>query len=249
MTHLFRYIFISTICLFGFSTVTQAQDVKMACSSWFPFVGEDLPGKGFYTQLVVQAGKKVGINVLPQVIPWKRVVTLTKSDKLDGILCPVITEERRTWLEYADEIFFVNEVGFFTTKQNPIDSIKPEDLTEKRLGSLAASAFLKDLINSGLAPKEYTNNETGFKMLAGNRFDAIYEVRTAGDYLIRSKLSDIADKIEYAGTVKRMNHSPAFRKTHPQAAELAKKLGEGFRQIKQDGTYDRILSNAHIKQY
>lgn len=249
MKHLFRNIFISGICLLGFSTISYAQDVKMACSSWFPFVGEELPNKGFYTQLVVQAGKKVGINVIPQVIPWKRVVTLTKDDKLDGILCPVITEERRTWLEYTDEIFFVNEVGFFTNKQNPISSVKLADLKEKRLGALTASAFLKDLIDSGFKPKEYTNNETGFKMLAGNRFDAIYEVRAAGDYLFRSKLSKIAPKIEYAGTVKKMKHSPAFRKTHPQAAELAKKLGEGFRLIKQDGTYDRILSTAQIKQY
>ena len=210
-------------------------------------VGEDLPHMGFYTHMVVEAGKKVGINIKPEIMPWKRVITLTKDDKLDGILCPVITEERRAWLEYTDEVFFVNEIGFFTNKQNPIPSIKFEDLKEKRLGALTASAFLKDLVDSGLKPKGYSNDETGFKMLAGNRFDAIYEVRAAGNYLFSSKLSKIAHTLDYAGTVKEMKHSPAFRKTHPQAAKLAKKLGEGFRMIKQDGTYDKILSAAQIK--
>ena len=248
MIHHFRNFFISVICLLGFPTLSHAQDVRLACDPWVPFVGEDLPHMGFYTHMVVEAGKKVGLNVKLEIMPWKRVITLTKNDKLDGILCPVITEERRSWLTYADEVFFVNEVGFFTTKQNPVASVKFEDLKEKRLGALTASAFLKDLIDSGLDPKGYSNDETGFKMLAGNRFDAIYEVRAAGDYLFSSTLSDIAHKIDYVGTVKKMYHSPAFRKSHPDAEEFAKKLSEGFRQIKQDGTYAKILSHAQIKQ-
>lgn len=229
------------------STPISAKDIRMACSTWFPFVGEDLPHMGFYTRMVVEAGKKVGINIKPEVMPWKRVVALTKSGLLDGALCPVITEERRQWLVYADEGFISNEIGFFARKDNPVASVNFEDLTQKQLGALSASVYLKELLANGLNAKGYPDNEMGFRMLAGRRFDAIYQVKITGDYLFRTNLKHLADQIYYVGPTKAMIHSPALSKKHPQAKELALRLGEGYRIMEQDGTLDKILSEANMK--
>lgn len=239
---------LSTLSISAFLPLSaHATDITLACSPWYPFVDEKLPGKGFYSQIVTQAAAKVGINVTTKIMPWKRVVMMTKAGQIDGISCPVVTEERRQWLAYADDDFYKNEIGFFSLKDKPLTWQSTADLTDKKIAALASSAYVKQLQDEGLSPIEYIDISTGLKMLAGKRFDAIYEVRTAAAYTLSSKFPELSDKISYAGTLKTVFHRPGISLKHPQAAEIAKKLSEGYRQIKADGTLAKIMEQANLK--
>ncbi len=237
------FIFFSFLTSYSAS----AENITLACSPWYPFVDANLPEKGFYSQIVKEAGKKVDINVTTRIMPWKRVITLAKAGKIDGISCPVLTEERRQWFAFTDQDFYKTEIGFFTLKDNPILWKTPSDLKDKKIGALAASTYQKQLLAENIKAQEYTDIETGLKMLAGKRFDAMYEVKDATSYTLTSKYPEFADKIIYAGTLKTVTHRPAISLKKPNAVEIAKKLSEGYRLIQADGTLEKIMHAANLK--
>ncbi len=240
---LFMLFFISIF----FSKSVSAEKLVLACSPSPPFVGDNLPGQGILSQIVTEAGKKVGLDISIQTMPWKRVIVMAKSGALDGIVCPVVTEERRAWLAYTEQDFFQSELGFFTHKDRPLFWKTPKDLKHKRIATLTTSAYLADLQSlEGIFITEYNNLSTGLKMLVADRFDTLYAAKNASFYILRTQHPELASQIIYSATFKKVSHRPAFSRKHPKATEFAKKLSTGYRLIQADGTLDTIIEKLDL---
>ncbi len=232
-----------SIMISGLSyTSVFAKRLVLGCAPSFPFVDENLTGQGFYTQIVVAAGQKAGIKIIPKIMPWKRVIAESKSGSLDGTFCIAVTQQRRSWLEFTKNAFYISEVGIFTHRDVPLTWSRPADLESYTIGSLASTVYAKKLAGFGLKIQEYPNTETGLRMLHGQRFDAIYDTRIVIQYLLKSKFPDFQNKIVYSKTMDRFNLHIAIGKHHPKAAEIVKKLDIGYRHIKQDGSLEEILA-------
>ncbi len=242
-----KIISFSLYLLFISLNPSNAEDITLRCSTWSPFVDVKLPENGFYSQIITEAGKRVDLNITTRIMPWKRVITLAKSGDIDGVSCPIVTEERRQWFAFTDQDFYKTEIGFFTLKDNPISWRKTEDLQNKSIGVLAASTNQKYLQSKNLKTLHYADLDTGLKMLAGQRFDALYDVKTAISYILSTKHAELAKKITYAGTLQSVAHRPAISLKKENAIEIAKRLSEGYRLIKADGTLDKILKQASIQ--
>ncbi len=241
-------IFSSIIFATGlFPQFAQADQIVLGCSPALPFTDSSADNKGFYTELVVAAGQKSDVEIIAKIMPWKRVVALTKSGEIDGIYCPAITEERKAWLEFTDIDFYQNEVGLFVNTKSPVVWKDIADLKNYNVGSLASSSYVKYLANQGIPVKEYSDNETGLKMLKGQRFDAIYDLRIVLESLMRSRFPEMASEIAYSATLQVIHLRPGIRKSHPKAKEIAVKLSNGYRALKADGSLDKILKNAKIQ--
>ena len=230
-----------------FSTSSFAEKLTLGCIDWHPFSGNDLENKGLFNESVQKAGAAVGLDIDIKIMPWKRVMLLTKQGKLDGISCPSYQKERESWLAYTKNHFSVIQGGLFAHKDSQIQGIKLNNLKGKIVGVPAGSSvvkFVTDYSKGQFTIKEFFDEDSALKMLHGKRFDAIYLSLTTGKKLLRGKFSKIADDIEYLGTLNKVFIHPAISLTHPRAKEIAKKLDAGYQIIKENGELEKITYRA-----
>ncbi len=83
--------------------------------------------------------------------------------------------------------FYQNEIGFFTSKKSDFSWSEITDLKNKKIGTLAASAYGKHLKDANIPFIEYSNPDIGIKMLSGKRFEAMYAAKASSHYLLSTK--------------------------------------------------------------
>ena len=201
-----------------FSTSSVAEKLTLGCASFYPFSGQELENQGLYNESVQEAGAAVGLDIDIKIMPWKRVVALTKQGKLDGITCPVYRKERESWLAFTKNSFVVIEIGLFARKDSQIQGITPNNLKDKRVAVLTGSQYLKFLTNYSQGQftiKEFFDESSALKMLHGKRFDAVYIPRIPGEKLLADKFPQIADDIKYVGTLDQVFVHPGISPETP----------------------------------
>lgn len=223
----------------------------LACSEWPPYISAQLPGQGFYSQIVREAGKIAGLKIETRILPWKRVVAETKSGQIDGISCPSFDTARESWLIFTDQDFYIVRLGLFEAIDRPLPQWQQvSDLKKHHLASLAGSIYLthlKELSDQTIHPDHFPNLATGLKMLAAHRFDGIYMVRDAGYYLLDHELPGLKSQIRYAGTLRLSHVRPAFGRQHEFARNAADRLSTGYERIKRNGKLAQILNQSGIR--
>lgn len=230
-----------------FSSQSFAEKLTLACSPWYPFSGAQLEKQGFYNEIVKEAGAAAGLEIDIEIMPWKRLMVLTKEGKLDGIACPSYKKERESWLAFPQSDFFVVEGGFFARKDSEIKGTDIADLKGRPIGVMANSAGAKAVAEHGhgeLTLKEYFDEKGALRMLHGKRFDAIYMVRVTGEKLLADKFPKMAPDIEFVGSINSFPFRPAISLKHPKARELADKLEAGYQAIQENGKLDEIMAKV-----
>ena len=85
----------------------------------------------------------------------------------------------------------------------------------------------------------------GFLMLQHDRVDYVIAFRGTTEALLRDN-PGLAGEFKALARVHRPRLYLSFSRHHPQAAALMRDFDEGMRQIRQDGTYQRILANWQL---
>lgn len=85
----------------------------------------------------------------------------------------------------------------------------------------------------------------GFLMLQRDRVDYVIAFRGTTEALLRNN-PELAGQFKALTRVHRPQLYLTFSRHHPQAAALLRDFDAGMRQIRQDGTYQRILANWQL---
>ena len=237
------------IALYYLSVPAQAEPLVLACNPWPPLVDNTLPNQGLLSDIVKTAGARVDLEVEHLILPWNRLIALTKKGEIDGIYCATYTDENLSWLSYTDQAFWVTPVGFFVRKDNHIELGKLEDLKDHTFGSLKGSTYtevLKGLINENIKIISYPKEMHGMKMLIEKRFDILFTGETTGGAVLKSQNLERADEIKYLETLFIDHVHPAISLKKPKAKQIAKRLSEGYKQIKADGTLHALFEKHKL---
>lgn len=188
---------------------------------------------------------RLGIKVMHQGNPWKRSQHLVQIGKADALITngPM----RKEWAEHSTEVvlslqhmLYVNSGGpkFDQLKKvRTLDDLKPFTMVDHR-GSAWAE---KNLIERGIKVHWVADHDTMYRLVAKGRVDAVayeplmarYQIKNLGlkDQLVELPLE--TEKLPFHFVIG--NTSPFVK--------LLPKIDEAIRQIKQDGTFERILDN------
>jgi polar amino acid transport system substrate-binding protein len=76
--------------------------IRLAAMNWKPYTAQDLPGSGFYAEIVTRALARGGYDVVVEFYPWKRALLLVREGRINGLIGAGYTPERAEFMAYPD---------------------------------------------------------------------------------------------------------------------------------------------------
>ncbi|MBF0290174.1 MAG: transporter substrate-binding domain-containing protein [SAR324 cluster bacterium] len=100
---------------------------------------EDGQPKGILTDIMLYAGKELGVDFVIKLYPWKRAYTLAERSKA-GIVGISKNEERLRIFDYSEPLYY-DEVVLVVKRGNEFKYERNEDLKEKTIGACRGCTF------------------------------------------------------------------------------------------------------------
>jgi polar amino acid transport system substrate-binding protein len=218
------------------------------------YAAENQQVKGLYRDLMVEAFDRMEIPLEYDVCPWKRAQLLVKNGTADAMIS-VATTKRLVYLSATDPVTHM-DFHVFAKSDNPrimeimaIESI--EDLKGFDIISYLGNGWAERNFK-GLTVDTAPNFTSAILMLAKNRGDVFVDGSIVVKYAIKELLKDPANPVlelksvvESQHTLETIPYSLLIRKDS-RYHSIIPKFNKTLREIRHDGTYDRIL-DQYIK--
>ncbi len=244
-----KYI-IAILLAFTFLITSMAiadNKIILAGSNWEPYMGDTLPGKGFFAEISTEALKSVGYDVEIKIVPCARAIMMTKSADYTAIMGASFTKERSEYFAYPKYSWEV-QMSFFSLKGKSIMYKNLEDLCPVKVGLIRGSYLLERLkavtcINLDLGNSVSININ---KLIAG-RFDLYLESKDNVNYHLDKLSTGKIDSIESISPPFETDRIyTTFSKSINGYKKLVADFDKGIKLIKENGIYDRILKKHGI---
>lgn len=197
---------------------------------------------GFDVEMAREVGKKIGKEVEFQNIDWDLKETELESGNIDLIWNGYsITDQRKEQVLFSDP-YMENRQMIITTDKTGIKT--KADLAGKSVSvqknSSAYDAVMKDkaFVKSldGGKPTQFDTNNDCFMDLESGRSDAIVVDETLARYYVKQQNNGI-NYVYLEENFGTEEYAVGMRKGD---RELCKKINAALKELKDDGTYDKI---------
>ena len=228
------------------SNVFANETVRLAIGDWAPYTSATDAKSKILENVVAEAFKLEGIDVLYEYFPWKRSYTLAKSGEFDGTFPWAKTEEHLKDF-YIHKIFLIKDEGvFFHLKNVPFEWNVLEDLNKYAvgvtLGYKEERIYKKRGINAQAVPSEDLN----FKKILARRID-VYQTSKIVGYATINRIFTPEDAKLFTNHPKpavKNEFYILFSKNTPNGQNLANKFDSGLKKLKESGSYDQIIAKS-----
>ncbi|MBN1967867.1 MAG: transporter substrate-binding domain-containing protein [Candidatus Delongbacteria bacterium] len=206
---------------------------------------------GFNIEVIREAAKRAGFDIKVVFHPWKRALQNAFDGEVDGIIDAGYNEERALHLLYPSENIYTEEIFLF--KRKGTDLILKDNLSNSPEISVGVGrgfyygGIVQDILDrKGFKNIEEVNSyEQNIKKLIAGRFDAlvanelnaVYEAKKLGVSNQIEKCLNEKDNQPYLLSSSK-TYLAFSKKTVKQ--ELVDKFDQALKEIKKDGTYDKI---------
>jgi polar amino acid transport system substrate-binding protein len=241
---LMALLFTATPCLAG-STLT------LATGEWAPYVSENLPGKGFTTEIVQAACREAGLDVKLEFGTWSRASGRVEQDEIFAGYPYMPTEARAEFAWFSDPIAFSRNVLFYNKELNPGFRFKNvEQLKKYRVGGMRGYFYVDTFKKAGV-DIDYTRKAVlSFKKLLHDRIDVFPSNELVGWSLVRKRFDK--EKVSKLATSKKPLNEKKLTlmvsKDYPNARELMQRFNSGLAAIMESGEYQRIMTKHNVPQ-
>ncbi|MFN3329245.1 MAG: substrate-binding periplasmic protein, partial [Fervidobacterium pennivorans] len=149
--------------------------VEIIFGDWKPYEWydeRDGKAKGFDVEVVDSVFKTLGFKAVFLPFPWKRCTELMKDRVYDAVLTTAITEERKTFISFADEPLSIGYDVLFKLNNNPIDVSSLDKLSTSTICLYVDGyAYPEWFWNAPFRKEPVGDDVTGFLMLKNKRAD------------------------------------------------------------------------------
>ena len=252
-------IFLLTI-LYILSTnyAVASKQITLATSELEPYIGENLPSKGYVHELVTEAFSRVGYNVSIKFYPLARAKHLAELGVVDGLI-PSYKEEHLTKNFIFSTPFPGNNIGllkkkelkakFFSDPRENID-LAFESLKGYRFGLIRGETTLPYFDQSKFLSKVIVSKHIqSIDQLARDRIDfSVIDKFTAAD-LITTQRPHLIGKFEFMDLplATKMFHV-AFSKQSKGYKKHKADFDQGLQTLKKDGIFHKILAKHGLSK-
>ncbi|WP_018691710.1 substrate-binding periplasmic protein [Algicola sagamiensis] len=226
----------------------EKKHVDLTTINWEPYTGETLNDGGFFTHIVTQAFQKAGYQVTYHYRPWTRALKEAKDGEVHGVMDVYKTKERTKFLSYPDVVWKVKE-ELITVK--PLNINYGGDLSNLKsavIGVIRGSTAHDDFDQAQLKTYPYNQQDQGILLILKERIDLILAPRSLFFYHLE-RLSPRFDRSKVkilSPPYKVFDMYVAFSKKKPGFEKLTEEFNAGLKQIKADGSYQKILKKHFI---
>jgi len=215
---------------------------------------EDGKAAGPVVDIVNYTCKKLDINCVHEVLPWRRAVQEIKDGKADGLYVVGKNKSRESWLHFSHPII-TTQYGFFVLKSNNKVYKSIKDIEGYKVGVFGPSNTNSSLDKINEQLKSENNQPLDIRVLdedlhvflqlnSQNRgLQAVYSNIDVGFYFIRKyKL----ENIKYMGKNKELDYYISFSKK-TVSEDLVKKFNGVIKNMHQNKELQKILDRYFLK--
>jgi polar amino acid transport system substrate-binding protein len=238
----FLLIAVSLFSTAPFTEIGAQETIRLATVQWEPYYGRDLKNQGYISEITRTVFERAGYEVKIRFMPWKRAIHDTKNGHYDGLMGLYHTEERAEWLAYSHSIAAIRIV-FFAEKGKDISYSSLSDLKPYKIGIERGFAYTEEFDSADFLDKEPVRDGIlNFKKLVNNRIDLVAASEKVFLHMVNSKGENAAENlqvIEPPLTTSRIYNGITRKKEGHE--KIVADFNRALREIKQDGTFARIL--------
>lgn len=242
-----------TICfLLSISTPCFTQEkVIIASNDYEPYTSSERNGSGFILDVVKEAFKEVGVNVVYEFYPWKRCEHYVKIGKAFATTPYIKTEKRIKEYDFSDPITYTYNKFFYNKDKFPggFNWKRIEDFKKYIIGGTLGYWYVPVFKKSGLTVF-YSSEKKNFMLLMRQRIDFIVIDELTGLGILKKNFTD-DDKIKILKKplLIKKYHLLISRK-YPRNKELTMKFNKGLKLIKRKIIYKKLMNLYKIpKEY
>ena len=230
--------------------------VVLATTEWAPYIGRDLPGRGYVHTLTLRAFARAGYRAEIQFYPWARAVALARDGKVAGLVPEYFDAARQAEFAYS-EPFPGGPVGFCVRRDSnialpPSMAARPAEglATLKHLRFGVVRGYLNAPVfdsAAGLKREDAKDDLTNLRKLYHRRVDAIVIDRHVAEHLLRTAVPEFAAELEFLEPpLARHSLYVAFSLTAPDHDALRQAFNRGLAQLEASGELAAIRRQAGL---
>ncbi len=226
-----------------------AEELKLGCTNWLPFVDKTLPRQGAVMEIVSTAFQRQGISSTPAIMPWARVLEMGENGSVI-VACVWHTEERaRKFL--LSEPFLVNRVSLLKRKQlnlpwQTMQDLKPYTFAVERKASYGEEFDLAGY----LVRHSVADSKLQVKMVINGHVDmAPISEGSALHYISQLPLEQ-RKQLNFAKRSLVINNLHIMvSRNLPDHQEIISAFNKGLRSMLEDGSYNQILEHYSFERF
>lgn len=220
----------------------HARQITMCTLNWEPFYGENLPRNGFFTELVREAFERGGHTVNVEFMPWARAMTEVEQGDREVLLGAYYSDERAETYHASGPIYTA-EVGLVAHRRAGIESFSSlQDLTGYTIGYGRGFTVTEEFDNADYLDKEPAKDlAQNVKKLYAGRIDMIAGSFANIRYAAQQQEMNLDELVFLQPALVENSLHIMISRAAPDGEQLLADFHRGLREIREDGTYERIL--------
>ena len=251
------FIHLAFLTLFSQNIQADTLTVNFVGNNWCPQHCIDNKKSPGYLVEIAQAALKVSnINSTMTFEPWLRAIKNVKDGTYDGLLTPAQSEEKellRHKISLSSQKFCFYSKKSDNVKLDKLHNFKDKFIAFTRGNNLGAKfmEYIKQKKNNVEFVEIVSNNKEFapriFKFLIQRNIDAIAITEDFGDYYLgqNKHLKELVEK-KYC-LQEELLHVGLSPSDITRSTKIAKYLDIGLKEIRENGTYDKILNKYFLK--
>lgn len=236
-----RKILLAITLLFG---ISYADDIQPLTETWTPYQMESKDGlSGISVDLVKEIQSRIGNKKEIKVFPWNRGYNLTLKKKGYALFLTTRSKKREDLFKWVGPISSMKLVFFKNAHRDDLDIKTLDDAKKVKSVVVAKDTInhqkLKDLGFTNLEVNELANYS--LKKLLGNKVD-LYPTEYYS-FVYKLKKEGLAGKLVPVKMKEPIYESFLYIAFNKETSdEVIKRWQKTLDQIKEDGTYQKILN-------
>lgn len=226
----------------------QAQELKLACADWSPFVDKTLEDGGPVMEIVREAFAHQNITSSVMIMPWARVLRIAERGAINVVVvCSWHTPERAEKFMFSQP-FLINRISFLKNKQTHLQWQKLEDLKGLSFAVERQASYGKMFDQADyLTRYEVSSMEHQVRMVVNKRVDAAPINEGTALHYLTHRYPEQKTFVDFSSqSLQQSNlHIMVSRKLKGHKG-IIEAFNSGLAQIKNNGVYRRILEKAGV---
>lgn len=239
-------IFILSLFLFSHADATV---LKIVTGEYAPYCGEKLYKGGMTTQIVDAVFKELKKEIHFEFVPWKRALNMVHNNPLSASY-----PWSKGGKDRDEDLYFSNpihefRISYYVRKDSGIKKV--DDFTNKKLcrpNGWNNSYYQKTIQQKNMTLETPTTMDSCLKLFEYKRVDILAMDEMIGKHLLKDKLKS-GEYIQVAATdiPQRISFHFVMSKKSLFAKEYIENFNKGLKIIKDNGTYQKIISNISFE--
>lgn len=203
--------------------------------------------KGIDIEILREVEKIAGYTFDIKLVPWNRLLELTKQGRIDGSFSLFYNEERAKYSIFTKIPLHVSTFSLYTLKEKSEDFNKMEDLKGKRIGVNSGFYISKNFEDHAKSKyfilEESENIDKNIKLLVNNRIDLFmsneYVLKT---YIEENNLESSLVKVKN-GLLQEVSGAYLVFSKNRQLEDkeiIIEKINKALEELRKNGTIERI---------